>query len=110
MLRSPQGALLAASGTESEALLGAVVAPPLSVDEVTLSIPHTRGLLQIVSVPILQGDDPTDTIGRMTVGFFLDDRRAVQFKAVTGTEIAFAAGGRVLASSLPASAREGLTP
>jgi signal transduction histidine kinase len=44
----------------------------------------------------------------MTVGFFLDDRRAVQFKAVTGTEIAFAAGGRVLASSLPASAREGL--
>jgi len=108
VLRSPQGALLAASGTESDALLGAVATPPLSVDEVTLSIPHTRGLLQIVSVPILQGDDPTDTIGRMTVGFFLDDRRAVQFKAVTGTEIAFAAGGRVLASSLPASAREGL--
>jgi len=108
VLRSPQGALLAASGTESDALLRAVAAPPQSVDEVTLSIPHTRGLLQIVSVPILQGDDPTDTIGRMTVGFFLDDRRAVQFKAVTGTEIAFAAGGRVLASSLPASARAGL--
>ena len=46
-----------------------------------------------------------DVIGRLTVGFFLDDRRAVQFKAVTGTEIAFAPADRVLASSLPAAAR-----
>jgi signal transduction histidine kinase len=108
VLRTPHGAVLAMSGTESDALLKAADAPPLSVEEFTRSLPHPRGLLQIVSVPILQGDDPTDTIGRMTVGFFLDDRRAGQFKAVTGAEIAFAAGGRVLASSLPASAREGL--
>jgi signal transduction histidine kinase len=108
VLRSPQGAVLATSGIESDALLKAAAVPPESVDEFTLSLPHSRGLLQIVSVPILQGDDPTDTIGRLTVGFFLDDRRAVQFKAVTGTEIAFAAAGRVLASSLPAASRAGL--
>jgi signal transduction histidine kinase len=107
VLRSPQGIVLATSGAESDALLGINVAPD-SVDEFTSSVPHARGLLQVVSVPILQGDDPTDTLGRLTVGFFLDDRRAVQFKAVTGTEIAFAAGGRVLASSLPAATREGL--
>ena len=42
-------------------------------------------------------------LGRLTVGFFMDDRLAAQFKGVTGAEIAFAAGGRVLASSLPAA-------
>ena len=72
-------------------------------------MPHARGLLQVVSVPIIEGGDPTNVIGRLTVGFFLDDRRAVQFKAVTGTEIAFAAGGRVLASSLPRETRAAST-
>ena len=44
-------------------------------------------------------------LGRLTVGFFLDDRRAAQLKAVTGSEIAFAANGRVLSASLPPEAR-----
>jgi len=108
VLRSPRGAMLATSGVETDAL-AQVGARPESVEELATLQPHARGLLQIVSVPILVGDDPTDSIGRLTVGFFLDDRRAVQFKAVTGTEIAFAANGVVLASSLPKEARAGLT-
>ena len=105
VILSPSGAVLARSGVETDALMQAVTG---SSDERTTSMPHARGLLQAVSAPIIEGGDPTHVIGRLTVGFFLDDRRAVQFKAVTGTEIAFAAGGRVLASSLPASDREGL--
>jgi len=102
---SPSGAVLARSGVETDALMQAATA---SSDEGTTSMPHARGLLQVVSAPIIEGGDPTNVIGRLTVGFFLDDRRAVQFKAVTGTEIAFAAGGHVLASSLPVEARRGL--
>ncbi|MGH9204193.1 MAG: histidine kinase dimerization/phospho-acceptor domain-containing protein, partial [Vicinamibacterales bacterium] len=67
-------------------------------------VPHERGLLQFVSVPILLDGDLPDLLGRFTVGFFLDDARATQFKEATGTEIAFAAQGRVLSSSLPREA------
>jgi signal transduction histidine kinase len=105
VILSPSGAVLARSGVETDALMQAATG---SSDEGTTSIPHARGLLQVVSAPIIEGGDPTNVIGRLTVGFFLDDRRAVQFKAVTGTEIAFAAGGHVLASSLPRETRSGL--
>src|SRR6188768_2193389 len=105
VILSPSGAVLARSGVETDALMQAATG---SSDEGTASIPHARGLLQVVSAPIIEGGDPTNVIGRLTVGFFLDDRRAVQFKAVTGTEIAFAAGGHVLASSLPRETRGGL--
>jgi signal transduction histidine kinase len=108
VLRTPDGRVLAASGVDADALTHASRRGRGAVDEITSSLPHPRGLLQIVSVPILVGDDPTDSIGSLTVGFFLDDRRAVQFKAVTGTEIAFAFQGQVLASSLPLDARESL--
>jgi signal transduction histidine kinase len=103
---SPGGAVLARSGVETDALVQAATSSPT---ESPASMPHPRGLLQVVSAPIIEGGDPTNVIGRLMVGFFLDDARAVQFKAVTGTEIAFAAGGRVLASSLPPEARAGLS-
>jgi signal transduction histidine kinase len=105
VILSPSGAVLARSGVETDALMQ--TATSSSHDGAT-SMPHARGLLQLVSAPIIEGGDPTNVIGRLTVGFFLDDRRAVQFKTVTGTEIAFAAGGHVLASSLPREARSGL--
>ena len=65
--------------------------------------PHTRGILQIVSVPILI--NPSELLGRLTVGFFLDDRLAQQFKDLTGSDIAFGARGRILASTLPEDSR-----
>src|SRR5688572_690205 len=65
--------------------------------------------LLVVSVPILLGFERPEVLGRLTVGFFMDDRLAGQFKGVTGAEIAFAAQGRVLASSLPAGSRAALS-
>jgi signal transduction histidine kinase len=101
-VRTPDGRVLATSGVDTDALLQA----PIQRDATYVtSVPHTRGLLQVVSAPIVEGDDPTNVTGLLTVGFFLDDRRAALFKTVTGTEIAFAAGGRVLASSLAPEAR-----
>jgi len=101
---SPAGIVLARSGADTDALMHVAAG---SSSERT-SVPHPRGVLQVVSAPIIEGGDPTNVIGRLVVGFFLDDQRAVQFKAVTGTEIAFAAGGHVLASSLPRETRSGL--
>ena len=101
---SPAGIVLARSGADTDALMHVALG---SSSERT-SVPHPRGVLQVVSAPIIEGGDPTNVIGRLVVGFFLDDQRAVQFKAVTGTEIAFAAGGHVLASSLPRETRSSL--
>jgi signal transduction histidine kinase len=105
VIRTAAGKVLATSGVDTDALLH--LATQEGIGQVT-SVPHPRGLLQVISAPITEGDDPTNITSVLTAGFFLDDRRAVQFKAVTGTEIAFAAGGHVLASSLPKDARGGL--
>src|SRR5262249_54244299 len=77
-----------------------------SIEEISTFVPHSRGVLQVVSVPILIDRDPEpDVLGRLTVGFFLDDRFAQQIKQLTNSEIAFASGGRILASSFPMDAR-----
>lgn len=65
---------------------------------------HPRGLLQVVSVPIVLGFDPVERLGALHVGMLLDDEQARAFRAVTGSELAFAIDGRVLASSLGAAA------
>lgn len=106
VLTGSSGDVLASSGRDA-AGLQALQAPP-NFEEVSTVLPHARGLLQLVSIPVLIGEDPPGFLGRLTVGFFLDDRRAAQFKAVTGSEIAFAANGRVLSSSLPHMSREPL--
>lgn len=62
-----------------------------------------RGVLQVVSVPIVI--KPSELLGSLTVGFFLDDRMAQQFKDLTGSEIAFGARGQILASTLVAPER-----
>ena len=107
VLTGPSGHVLASSGRAASRL--PVLQAPPNFDELSTVLPHARGLLQLVSIPILFGEAPPGFLGRLTVGFFLDDRRAAQFKAVTGSEIAFAANGRVLSSSLPYVAREPLS-
>ncbi len=109
VLTTPKGAVLASAGADAGALAVAG-GDAESLDEVSTFLPHTRGLLQVVSVPILIAGEPTDVLGRLTVGFFLDDRRASQIKAVTGSEIAFAAEGHVLSASLPQESRAALSP
>ncbi len=61
---------------------------------------HPAGVMQLVTVPVTAGQNPPDIIGTLSVGFLLDRRLATQFKALTGSEIAFAFDGRVRASTL----------
>ena len=98
------GQVLAVDGMDDPARLPAIEAPAPTA-EVAMLWPHDRGVLQIVSVPVFVGRDNPDVFGRLSVGFLLDDVLARQFRDVTGSEIAFGAGGRVLASTLPAAAR-----
>src|SRR5204862_7100952 len=71
---------------------------------------HPSGLLEVVSVPITIGLDRPDVLGILSVGYLLDDRRAAQFKSLTGAEIAFAMDGVVRASTLGPGSSDALTP
>jgi signal transduction histidine kinase len=109
LLTGRRGAVLgAAGGGASELQLPPALRDPESLEEVSTFASHARGILQIVSVPIVLAGDPPDVLGRLTVGFFLDERFAEQVEVLTGSEIAFGADGRILASTLPASSRSEL--
>ena len=104
LLTDRHGFRLAASGLDATSPPTPRVAPD-SPAELSTFWPHGRGVLQIVSVPILIGAPPSEVLGRLTVGFVLDERRANELKDITGSEVAFGASGQVLASTLPADAR-----
>ena len=55
------------------------------------------GVLRVVEVPIRVDQDQ---LGVLTVGYLLDEDRAMELGSLTGAEIAFAADGAVQASSL----------
>lgn len=67
-----------------------------------------RGVLEVVSVPVTVGIERPDVLGVLSVGYVLDDRRAEQFKTLTGADIAFALDGIVRASTLGPSAATAL--
>jgi len=69
-----------------------------------------EGMLQVVSVPITAGEAPPEILGTLSVGFLLGDALAARLENLTGSEIAFAAGGEVVASTLPAASRAALLP
>jgi signal transduction histidine kinase len=109
VVTGPDGQVLGAAGERLDAL-PISTASVSSLDEMPAIVPHPRGVLQVVSVPIIRivNADEVDVLGRLTVGVFMDDELAAQFRDLTGSDIAFAAGGRVLASSLPPSSRAAL--
>lgn len=65
-------------------------------------MPQPAGILQIVTVPIAVGAAPPDILGALGVGFLFDNALAEQLKQITGSDMAFGMGGRILASTLPA--------
>jgi signal transduction histidine kinase len=69
-------------------------------------LPQPNGVLQLVTVPIILRPEIIGTLG---VGFLLDDALATQLKGITGSDIAFAMDGRVLATTLPAENRPALS-
>ncbi len=69
--------------------------------------PGAHGILQVVSVPI--GID-RDIVGMLHVGLSLDAEAAARFKALTNSEVALAARGKIQAATLPESTWPTLTP
>ena len=105
-----QGRVLASIGSDGAAL-PIIEQAAATTNELSVFLPHKRGILQVTSVPIFQFDPDRgdkDVLGRLTLGFFLDDARAGTFKALTGSDVAFSAGGRILASTLPPGQRSAL--
>jgi signal transduction histidine kinase len=105
VLTSPQGTVLGTVG-ETVADLPRVIAGADALDEVSTFLPHGRGLLHVVSVPLLLEGDLPAVLGRLTAGFFLDDELAHQFRGLTGSEVAFVSGGRIVASTLVPEQRQ----
>ena len=109
LLTGPAGQVLGSAGAESESVASAFKSADLqSTDELSMFTPHSRGVLQLLSVPILLDGTIPEILGRLTVGLFLDNRLAAEFKNLTGSEIAFGANGRILAATLPDEVRPGL--
>lgn len=102
------GAVLATSDPQV-ANLSAAQFPPDSLGEFSALTTHPRGMLQLISVPLLLIDSGVkEVLGRVTVGSFMDDAVASRLREITGSEVAFVTGDRVLASSLTAQRRPGL--
>ena len=115
--------LLIVSGRRGEqlALAGEVEAHPVQPQSADVALAsagkgapafwvHPAGVLEVVSVPITIGLDRPDVLGVLSVGYLLDERRAAQFKSLTGAEIAFAIDGVVRASTLGPASAQGLAP
>jgi signal transduction histidine kinase len=69
--------------------------------ETTAFWPMARGILQVVTVPIVIGPDSPEILGTLSVGFVLDDQLAERFKALTESDVVFAVGGHIQAGTLP---------
>jgi signal transduction histidine kinase len=98
VITDPKGVVLASAGNDATPL---VIPTDADLDEFSTFVKHERGVMQVVTVPVLTGPPPTQAlVGRLTAGFFMDDGLAREFRGVTDSEIAFAAEGHVRASSL----------
>ncbi len=115
--------LLIVSGRRGEqlALIGETAARPVAAvpEDVALALDakvapafwlHPAGVMEVVSVPVMLGLDSPEILGTLSIGTLLDERRAAQFKALSGADIAFAMGGVIRASTLGHDARGALAP
>ena len=112
MVSDRRGGLLAISGepaTQPASALATDLTLALEGQVAPAFWLHPRGVMEVVSVPVTLGLERPEVLGVLSVGYLLDDRRAAQFKALTGADIAFAMGGAARASTLPGS-REAMAP
>jgi two-component system nitrogen regulation sensor histidine kinase NtrY len=100
------GRVLATSGDSAPAGVQAgdwrAVHDALLGHETVGLLPQRDGIMQIVTVPIAIGLTQPQILGSVTVGFLLNEALASQLKAITGSDIAFAADGDIVATTLPA--------
>jgi signal transduction histidine kinase len=100
------GRVLAAEAPEPlpAAILGAIRARAQTDDGGVLYWSRPDAVLPIVTVPIWIDPRAPDLLGTLAVGVALDARLAGQVKLITDSDVAFVAGGRVRASTLPRDA------
>jgi signal transduction histidine kinase len=100
------GSLLAEAGRlkmpTTDPAVREAVARAVRGQEVTSLWPYAGGVIQVVTVPsqIAAAADRTELLGTVSVGFSLDEAALARFKALTNSEIAFAVGNRIKASTL----------
>jgi signal transduction histidine kinase len=96
---SPAGLLAGDSPAVRDALLG---------HETVSLLSQPDGILQVVTVPIAIGLTQPQILGSVSVGFLLNDALARQLKEVTGSDVAFGMGDRILTTTLPRGDDEAL--
>jgi len=70
--------------------------------EPTYFLTTDTGVLEMVSLPITVGPEPSEKLGTLSVGFFLNDALASELGALTQSEVVFKTGGQgdIIASTL----------
>ena len=86
-----------------------VVTNPQGVELSRIATGDGKGILQVISVPIVIDPRQPEVLGTLSVGFSLDSRAAARFRAFTNSEIAFSEGGEIRASTLPQASWPALT-
>jgi signal transduction histidine kinase len=104
IVTNKSGDVLATIGTSrSSALIVAsqpAVREALDGRESARLLPQPNGVLELVTVPIALYKTNPEILGTLSVGFLLDDALVAQLKSITGSDIAFAVDGEVLAATL----------
>jgi signal transduction histidine kinase len=96
------GTLLAKVGPTALPSGQATAAPGAAAgSEATTFETTSAGVLHVVAVPITIGHEAPELLGTLSLGFALNRALAQELKTLTHSEIAFAAGDRILSSSLP---------
>ncbi len=110
VVTDPRGRVLAQAGRiqmpAAEGTVAETIAQAAGGREAVALWLHRDGVLQVVAVPSVVGPE---LVGTLTVGTSLDEAALARYKALTNSEIAFAIGDRVQASTLPSSANTSLT-
>jgi signal transduction histidine kinase len=110
VVRGREGAVLAAVANEGGNTDPQAVREALAGREAVSFRPHSRGVMQVVTVPISIEQPSPEILGTLSLGFVMDDELARRLGRVTETEIAFALDGRILAATLPAGGWPALGP
>jgi len=90
-----QGRALAALGVPAGQL------PACARQERCVFVAEPGRLLETASVPVLLGGEPPELLGRLALGFALDDALATRLAGLTGCQVAVSWKGRIHASTLP---------
>jgi signal transduction histidine kinase len=69
-------------------------------DESAYFVTTDAGVLEMVTLPITVGPEPVETLGTLSVGFFLNDALAAELGALTQSEVVLRSEGRMVASTL----------